>query len=255
MFSHVLPESTFLDPVTIVETQMYRHGVNVMGLQRQPWEIDVVIFDLDGTLADTVPIIVRAFQATFDDFGLPARTQYEIRAHFGPTEDGVIRAMFGSVADAAIPVFYEIYQEMLSGTIESFRGIRGLIEELAANAYRLAVVTGKSDRGAAITLEALGFEGVFGTVRGGSDLGIVKAAVIGDLVDKWNISPERAVYIGDDPLDVAEARKAGVGALAAGWASTVDLPAIRAAEPDELFLSVDELAIWLRIDETKEKGI
>jgi len=226
-----------------------------MGIQPQPWEIDAVIFDLDGTLADTLPIVVRAFQATFDEVGLPTRSQHEILAHFGPTEDGIIRAMFGSVADAAMPVFYEIYKEMLSGPIEPFRGIRGLIEKLAANAYRLAVVTGKSDRGAAITLEALGFEGMFGTVRGGSDLGIVKAAVISDLVDEWGISPERAVYIGDDPLDVAEARKAGVGALAAGWASTVDLPAIRAADPDELFLSVDELAIWLRIDEIKEKRI
>jgi phosphoglycolate phosphatase-like HAD superfamily hydrolase len=79
--------------------------------------------------------------------------------------------------------------------------------------------------------------------------------VISDLVDEWSISPGRTVYIGDDPLDVAEARKAGVGALAAGWASTVDLPAIRAADPDELFLSVDELAIWLHIDETTEKAI
>ena len=226
-----------------------------MGVRRQPWDIDVVIFDLDGTLADTLPIVVRAFQATFDEFGLPSRTQQEIVAHFGPTEDGIIRAMFGPVADAAMPVFYETYQEMLSGPIEPFRGIRGLIERLTANAYRLAVVTGRGDRGAAITLEALGFEGLFGTVRGGSDVGIVKAAVISDLVDEWGISPERAVYIGDHPLDVVEARKAGVGALAAGWASTVDLPAIRAADPDELFLSVDEFAVWLRIDEAKEKGI
>lgn len=224
-----------------------------MGVRRHPWEVDAVIFDLDGTLADTLPIVVRSFEVTFDVFGLPTPTQHEIFGHFGPTEDGVIRAMFGPVADAAIPVFYETYRELLSHPIEPFRGIRGLIEELAAKGHRLAVVTGKSDRGASITLEALGLECVFETVRGGSDNGIVKAAAISDLVEGWNVSPKRAVYIGDHPLDVTEARKAGVGAIAAGWASTFDLRAVSAADPDELFLSVDELAIWLRIEETKEE--
>ncbi len=212
-------------------------------------DVQAVIFDLDGTLADTLPVVVEAFELTFEEFGTPLLTQDEIFAHFGPTEDGVIRAMFGDVSTAAMPVFYDAYQELLNSGIAPFPGIRELVARCLADGRRLAVVTGKSVRGAAMTLAALDLADVFEFVRGGSDDGIIKASAITDLVDGWSIRSDQAVYIGDHPLDVAEARKAGVGAIAAAWASSSNIPAIVSANPDELFLTVDELAKWLHIRE------
>ena len=216
---------------------------------RQRGEVQAVIFDLDGTLADTLPMIVEAFELTFQEFGMPLLTQDEIFAHFGPTEDGVIRAMFGDVSAAAVPVFYDAYQELLNGGIAPFPGIRELVAQCMDDGRRLAVVTGKSVRGAAMTLAALDLADVFEFVRSGSDDGLIKASAITDLVDGWSIRPDQAVYIGDHPLDVAEARKARVGAIAAAWASSSNIPAIVSAKPDELFLTVDELAKWLDVRE------
>ena len=212
-------------------------------------EIQAVIFDLDGTLADTLPVVVKAFELTFEEFGMPLLAQDEIFAHFGPTEDGVIYAMFGDVSDAAVPVFHDAYQDLLNGGIAPFPGIRELVAQCLTDGRRLAVVTGKSARGAAMTLAALDLDDVFEIVRGGSVHGIVKASEITDILDGWSIRPDQAVYIGDHPLDVAEARRARVGAIAAAWASSSNIPAILSANPDELFLTVDELAKWLHIRE------
>lgn len=225
--------------------QMYRHGANELSTRLPSRELRGVIFDLDGTLADTLPIVVEAFENTFAEVGLPLRTQSEIFAEFGPTEDGVIAAMFGDLSDVALPLFYESYRQLLSDRVVPFDGIQELLADCRRAGLRLAVVTGKSDDGAAITLDVLGLTDVFEAVRGGSDFGIIKAGEIKDLVHRWNVSPDRVVYVGDHALDIVESRKAGVRSVSAGWASTVDIPAILSAGPDELFLTVEELAAWL----------
>jgi len=216
----------------------------------RPDALKTVIFDLDGTLADTLPLVVEAFHRTLEAFGLPALSQSEIFDHFGPTEDGVVNAMFGDVSASATSVFYDNYERLLSDDVAPFPGIRRLLNTCKAEGYRLAVVTGKSLRGAVITLEALDLVDTFEFVRGGSDTGIVKTKAIADVLSLWGELPATAAYIGDHPLDVSEARGAGVLALAAGWASTVDIPAVEAARPDELFLTVDDFATWLGVHES-----
>lgn len=225
--------------------QMYIHGAHELPAPPPTHELRAVIFDLDGTLADTLPVVVKAFEITFEEVGVPVRTQSEIFAEFGPTEDGVIAALFGDLSDSAVPVFYEHYRRLLSDGVVPFDGIRELLAGCQQAGLRLAVVTGKSDRGAAVTLDVLGLADVFETVRGGSDLGIIKAEEINDLVRGWHLSPGHVGYVGDHPLDIAESRKAGVRAISAGWASTADVQAIVSAGPDELFLTVEDLAAWL----------
>lgn len=219
-----------------------------MSTSNRPETLGALIFDLDGTLADTLPVVVEAFQKTFVDFGLPVLSQGEIFSHFGPTEDGVVGAMFGDVSTRAVSVFYENYRQLLAVGVSPFSNMRSLLRASQAEGYRLAVVTGKSERGAAMTLDALGLVDEFELVRGGSAEGIVKSAAIMDILNVWDVAPAAAAYIGDHPLDVLEARAVDVLALSAGWASTVDLEAIEAVHPDELFLTVEDLATWLCID-------
>ena len=218
-----------------------------MSTPNRPETLAALIFDLDGTLADTLPVVVEAFQKTFVDLDLPVRSQSEIFSNFGPTEDGVVKAMFGDVSDRAVPVFYENFQRLLSAGVSPFSKMQSLLSASRVKGYRLAVVTGKSERGAAMTLDALGLVDEFELVRGGSDDGIVKSAAMMEILDVWGIAPAAAAYIGDHPLDVLEARSVDVLALSAGWASTVDLEAIEAVHPDELFLTVEDLAAWLCI--------
>lgn len=219
----------------------------------RPGTLEAVIFDLDGTLAETLPVVVEAFQLTLEHFDLPPLSQSEIFHYFGPTEDGVIKAMFGDVSASAVPMFYANYQMLLVDNVAPFPGIRDLLSACKAEGLRIGVVTGKSERGADMTLEALGLGELFEFVRGGSSTGVVKSRAITELLSVWGIAAGIAAYIGDHPIDVREARDAGVLALAAGWASTVDLPGIRSVEPDELFMTVAEFAEWLGIQRDTEE--
>ena len=217
-----------------------------------PHDLKAVVFDLDGTLANTLPVAVEAFQATLLEFGRPALSQDEIFSYFGPTEDGVVKAMFGDASADAVPVFYRIHQRLLLRGVTPFPGLEDLLNASQARGLRLAVVTGKSERGATMTLEALGLMDVFELVRGGSDFGVVKAAAIMEILDLWGVSPAAAAYLGDHPRDVIEARSIGVHTLSAGWAPTVDLEAIREVHPEKLFLTVGEFAAWLGTEEMQE---
>ena len=98
-----------------------------MSTSNRPETLGALIFDLDGTLADTLPVVVEAFQKTFVDFGLPVLSQSEIFSHFGPTEDGVVRAMFGDVSARAVSVFYENYRQLLAVGVSPFSNMRSLL--------------------------------------------------------------------------------------------------------------------------------
>jgi phosphoglycolate phosphatase-like HAD superfamily hydrolase len=220
----------------------------------RPSNVGTVIFDLDGTIGDTLPLIVESFQSTLAAFGLPILSQREIFSFFGPTEDGVVEAMFGDVWRDAIPVYYDTYQRLLCERPYPFSGMRRVLESCKDADLRLAIVTGKSDRGAVITVDAFGLRDCFDSIRGGSDQGVIKASQITDILCGWGIDPSDSAYIGDHSTDVSEARRAGVMALSAGWASTVDLIAIESAGPDVLFRSVDEFARWLDVEPITHEG-
>ncbi len=220
----------------------------------RPSNVRTLIFDLDGTLGDSLPVVVEAFQTTLAAFDLPILSQREIFGFFGPTEDGVVKAMFGDVWRDAIPVYYDAYQRLLCERPSPFPGIPRVLESCKDAGLQLAIVTGKSDRGAVVTVDAFGLGDCFETILGGSDQGVIKADQITDILCGWGIEPSDSAYIGDHSMDVSEARRAGVMALSAGWASTVDLIAIESARPDVLFGSVDEFARWLDVEPTTDEG-
>lgn len=74
--------------------------------------IKAVIFDFDGTLADTLPVCFLAFEAVFREFDNREVTTEEIKAMFGPSETGIIREnLKNNNYDEAIELYYEIYSK------------------------------------------------------------------------------------------------------------------------------------------------
>ena len=204
-----------------------------------------VLFDLDGTLADTLPLCIRAFRHAIEPAAGRAVSDAEIVATFGPSEEGTIRALVPGQYDAALAAYLHHYERLHGDCPAPFAGIAALLRDLRRRGVRLGMVTGKGARSTVLSLRRFGLEDVFEIVETGSPHGPRKTEALQAILAAWNMAPGEAVYIGDAPSDVAAARAAGVAVVSAAWAGSADPAALRALAPDLLAATVDELRGWL----------
>ena len=204
-----------------------------------------LIFDLDGTIADTIPVCCAAFRDAILDITGEEYSDEQIVALFGPSEEGIFQRMLGARWQEAHQTFltaYDAHHDMCSA---AFPGIDDTLAVLKQRGSQLAIVTGKGARSADISVRRLGLARYFDIIESGSPEGIVKAAAIVDLLDRWDLRASEVAYVGDAAYDMIDARESGVVALAAAWAATADQGALTATKPDALFTSVDQLADWI----------
>lgn len=205
-----------------------------------------LLLDLDGTLADTVPACVLAFQRAIELHGGPRLSAAQVRARFGPTETGVLESALPGAARGALATFLAEYAVELERGPGPFPGIPELLDELAARGVRLGLVTGKGPESTALTLERLGLAGRFEAVRTGSPRGLVKGQALAGLAREWDLDRDTAAYVGDFAVDVRAARDAGLLAVGAAWADGARGSELRAAGADVVFESVADLTGWAR---------
>jgi phosphoglycolate phosphatase-like HAD superfamily hydrolase len=205
-----------------------------------------VIFDLDGTLGDTLPVCFAAFRGVFEEFRSVTYSDEEIRAMFGPTEEGILEARLPS--DGGLP--FERYLALYTAHHEiapmPFPGIVALLDDLAAHGVPAAVVTGKGARSAAISLDWWGIADRFTSVEAGGARGNIKDRNMRRVLDTWGVSGPAVVSVGDAPSDVHAARAVGITAVAAAWASTAERSLLESEHPDALFTRVADFSAWLR---------
>ena len=132
--------------------------------------IRAIIFDLDGTLADTFPLIVRAWNAAVTPHTGINYTDEEVIARFGIPDPYMIRReLKGSAAEAADATFHEVYARD-HAIVKKFAGVDEMLAQLKARGIKLAVMTGKGRRSAMITIDALGWSNFFGAIITGEDV-------------------------------------------------------------------------------------
>lgn len=204
-----------------------------------------VIFDLDGTLGDTLPVCFEAFRVVFSEFLDVRYEDDEIRAMFGPTEEGILAARIPGHDGLPMDRFLEVYGGAHELAANPFPGMLDLLDRLADAAVRLAVVTGKGRRSADLSLRHWGIHDRFDPIEAGSDTGNVKARNMRRVLDVWGLAPSAVVSVGDVASDVEAARAVGIVPVAAAWASTANPTELAAARPDAVFTRVAELTGWL----------
>jgi phosphoglycolate phosphatase/pyrophosphatase PpaX len=204
-----------------------------------------VIFDLDGTLGDTLPVCFEAFRVVFSEFLDVHYDDHEIRAMFGPTEDGILAARIPGHDGRPMERYLEVYggAHHLAPTL--FPGMPELLDRLRDGGVPMAVVTGKGLRSAVVSLRHWGIQDRFHPVEAGSDTGNVKARNMQRVLDVWGVEPSSVVSVGDVVSDIEAARAVGIVPVAAAWASTADAGELAAARPDAVFERVEEFAAWL----------
>lgn len=205
--------------------------------------LQALLFDMDGTLGDTIPVVIRALRETFEHFSGRTYTDAEITAMFGPAEEGVIAAR---VADADYPaalrMYLDRYEALHAAAVEPFPGIADLLADLRARGIHTGVVTGKGPGTAAISMRVMGLDRWIERVEAGSPNGAVKPAAIRKLLGEWGVDPAQAAYVGDMPYDMQAARDAGVLPIAAAWAESAT---VEAEAGVLLFRAVAELRRWV----------
>jgi len=193
------------------------------------------IFDLDGTIADTLPLIYEAFDAALRPALGRRFSEREIRALFGPPDSQIIRSLIpGGEGDRAFARYVEVYEREHDRLVTAFHGLDGVIRRAAAAGMRLGVVTGKNRQTALYTLERIGLLPDFSAVYAGDDVERQKPdpeAVVRILADLGHDPSAAGAFIGDSAADVLAGRAAGLTTIAVSWGSP-DHANIHAAAPD-----------------------
>ncbi|MEX6687082.1 HAD family hydrolase [Danxiaibacter flavus] len=206
-----------------------------------------VIFDLDGTLANTLPLCIQAFRQSVEPLIQRALSDTEIIATFGPSEEGTIMALAPDHYDKGVTDYLHYYEDLHDMCPVAFDGIKELLDALKDNGVRIAMVTGKGKYSTDISLRYFELTHYFELLETGSPKGARKAEGIQVILDDWNGVPKNEViYVGDAPSDIIASRKAGIPVIAAAWAETAEPEKLIELEPDEIFYSVEEFSTWIQ---------
>lgn len=210
--------------------------------------LKALIFDLDGTLANTLPIIFESFRRVCREPLGRDLSDAEVFAGFGPIERRMLHEHLGPQrAEALWPAFLAEYEALHEHDCAPFDGVPEAIEDATAAGLRVALVTGKGPDTAEISLRRLGLAGRFEHVVAGDMESRGKTRLLRRMLELLALEPGQAAYLGDSPKDVHDAREVGLRhALAAAWAPTADRPALAATAPDALFDHPLAMRTWLR---------
>jgi HAD superfamily hydrolase (TIGR01549 family) len=209
-------------------------------------KIKAVIFDLDGTIGDTLPLCIKAFRQSVEPLIGRSVSDAEIIATFGPSEEGTIMALAPNHYDKGVTDYlkhYELYHEMCPGP---FTGINELLQTLKEKGVHIAMVTGKGKHSTAISLKQFRLENYFGIIETGIPGGPRKAEGIQLVLDHFSeLEKDEIIYVGDAPSDITASRKVGIPVIAAAWADTTEAEKLKMFHPDEIFYSIPDFAEWL----------
>jgi HAD superfamily hydrolase (TIGR01549 family) len=206
---------------------------------------EVIIFDLDGTLTDTLTVSVTAAQEAIKHAAGPALQPKDIVAQFGKSED----ALFKYYCPQNWRNAWDYYADYFTKNITAaamFPHIKDALDYLKENKIKTAIVTGRSAKSAQRILYKLGITGYFDDVKTGSESGSIKPQCIREVLAKWRHSPAKAYYIGDIPHDIKDAKEAGVKALCASWHEGVDKPAQLEQAPLAVFHTTKDFLDWIK---------
>ncbi|HOV27022.1 MAG TPA: HAD-IA family hydrolase [Pseudobacteroides sp.] len=188
-------------------------------------KFDAVIFDLDGTLADTIPLTIYALKKAVLELSGKEYGDDEILNEFGPVDTEIIKKLLDYKQDDIAPdVYIKHFEESFNDFVKPIEGIGTLLESIKSNGIKLGLFTGRSRRATEIVLKKLSFREMFDILLTGDDTtkpkpdpeGIEKA------LELLSADKESSLYVGDFDVDILASRAAGVKSALALWASSSD---------------------------------
>jgi phosphoglycolate phosphatase len=216
----------------------------------------LIIFDLDGTLVDSLPDLTRAVNAAMAGYGFAPVGMDQVGPWVGRGSRHLLALALrhhgldpeapGFDFEAAFARFMQHYGDHLTGDSHLFDGVAPALAALSARGIALAVCTNKPERFVAPLLNWLGIAGYFGALLGGDSLLQRKPAPepLLYLAQRFDAAPTESLMVGDSRHDIEAARAAGmaVAGVRYGYAAPGEL---QRHPPDVLLDSLAELPAWL----------
>jgi len=179
-----------------------------------------VIFDLDGTLIDSLPDVLGALNPVLADAGRRAVTIDEGRLMVGGGAEPLIERAFDLTGDPVAPADIQFHVDAFTANYQAvpvrhtkiFDGVVPALEDLASRGYRLGICTNKPRESALTVLKALGLDRHFTSCIGKAARPFNKPdrRHYDAVADELGVAPANSLYIGDSETDVETARNAGV---------------------------------------------
>ena len=205
-----------------------------------------IIFDFDGTIANTNDVIIETWKATFKRFhGYEIETR-KAEVFFGETLRDTVTEQFPDYEYEEVRDYYRDYQDNNStSSVYVFPGVGELIETLKQRGHKIGIATSRTTNSLGRYLRRLGIEHFPDVIVAMEDVTKHKPdpeSVIKTL-EKFGANPDEAIMLGDIKYDIGSANAAGVDSVLIGWSHYVDedamqregfVPTHKIAKPEEL---------------------
>ncbi len=188
-------------------------------------DISTVVFDMDGTLLDTLTDTVVAINHTMSTHGFPQLDARYIRSVLG---NGVVNLLGSCVPDgqenpafdAALTTYKTFYAQHAADRTAPYPGISELVDDLLARSYRIAIVSNKFDA-VVQELNMTYFDGRFPVALGENEAAGIRRKPHPDMViralELLGADAAHAIYLGDSEVDLETARNSGLPCLSCTW--------------------------------------
>ncbi len=185
--------------------------------------VKAALFDLDGTLANTLPDLKITINLTRAHYGLSPVTEDDVLLHVNNHLGNYIKLMIPELAsqekwDEALKIYYAFYDDHYLAETAPYAGIPALLEKLKADGIRIAVMSNKNHSHVAPMIEALfpnTFDEVWGVVEGVPAKPDPARAFL--IAGDFGVEMSEVAYIGDSDLDMQTAVRGGMIPIGVSW--------------------------------------
>ena len=209
--------------------------------------LKAIIFDFDGTVADTFDTIVGISNRLALEFGYKQAAPEEIEQIKNLSSRQIIKQ--SGVSILKLPFVFKKIKNELNNEIYRLNplpGIREALEELKKQGYRLGIITSNDRDNVILFLQSNNLQELFDFIYSGATI-FGKSRVINRFLKQAHLAPEEVIYVGDETRDIEAAKRSNIKMIAVSWgfnSKTVlaeHNPDFLIHHPQELMQAIDTL--------------
>ena len=185
-------------------------------------EVSCIIFDSDGTLVDTLDIIVAGYNYAVEPVLGKKFSEAEVSALFGPPMKRILANVLPpSGVEDAVNRYHTFYRQHFHDRARVYPGILDVLKTIQKSGIKMGVLTGAGRVAAEVTLQSARLSKFFPTLVTGDDVASPKPDPQGLLMAIAQIGEpsSKTVYVGDNVVDLEAAKRSGAASAAALWGS------------------------------------